>query len=153
MRVLLLIIALILAIPAFAVEPDEMLADPVLEARAQALDEVIRCVQCQSENIASSNAGWAKDARLMSRQLILEGQSDSEVLDFFVVRYGERVLMHPRRDGSNLILWIAGPLMLGLSLLVLVLYVRRSKPISSDQLTPEEEARMREILDDGDPET
>jgi len=143
-----ILMMMFLALPAMAVQPDEMLADPLLETRAQSLDKVIRCVQCQSENIASSNAEWAKDARLMVRQLLVEGRGDQEIMSFFVERYGERVLMTPRLNGSNLILWIAGPLMLLLSLGGIFLYSRRTKPNSSDKLTSEEEARIQELLKD-----
>ncbi|MGB0901607.1 cytochrome c-type biogenesis protein [Halocynthiibacter sp.] len=137
-----------LAVPALAVQPDEMLSDPLLETRARSLDEIIRCVQCQSENIASSNADWAKDARLMVRQLLLEGRGDQEIMSFFVERYGERVLMTPQLNGSNLILWVAGPLMLLLSFGGIFLYSRRTKPNSSEGLTAEEEARLNELLKD-----
>ena len=143
-----ILLMLVLTVPALAVQPEEMLADPLLETRAQSLDKVIRCVQCQSENIASSNADWAKDARVMVRQLLTEGRGDQEIMSFFVERYGERVLMTPQLNGSNLILWIAGPLMLLLSFGGIFLYSRRTKPNSSDVLTAEEEARLQELLKD-----
>ncbi|WP_039019119.1 cytochrome c-type biogenesis protein [Halocynthiibacter namhaensis] len=143
-----ILLMLVLTVPAMAVQPEEMLADPLLETRAQSLDKVIRCVQCQSENIASSNADWAKDARVMVRQLLTEGRGDQEIMSFFVERYGERVLMTPQLNGSNLILWIAGPLMLLLSFAGIFLYSRRTKPNSSDILTAEEEARLQELLKD-----
>jgi len=130
-----------------AVEPDEMLVDPALEARAQALDEGIRCVQCSSENIASSNAGWARDARLIVRSMISEGASDNEILDFFAERYGERVLMNPRKDGVNLLLWAAGPAMLLLSVLIAVSYVRGRRNLGEgESLSDAERDRLDEIL-------
>lgn len=145
----LALILVLLAAPAFAVEPDEMLDDPVLEARANALDDEIRCVQCRSENIASSNADWARDARLMVRALIADGASDAEVLDFFVDRYGEVVLMTPRAQGANLILWAAAPVMLLLALGGGVAYLRTraATPKPADGLSAEEEARLKELLD------
>lgn len=143
-----ILILLFFTLPAFAVEPEEMLADPLLETRAQSLDEIIRCVQCQSENIASSNADWAKDARLMVRQLLLEGRGDQEIMQFFIERYGERVLMTPQLNGSNVILWVAGPLMLLLSLGGIFLYSRKSKPSGSVSLSAAEEARLKELLDE-----
>ncbi|MEO1239225.1 MAG: cytochrome c-type biogenesis protein [Pseudomonadota bacterium] len=145
----LCLILMVLAAPALAVEPDEMLADPVLEARANALDDEIRCVQCRSENIASSNADWARDARLMVRTLISEGASDAEVLDFFVDRYGEVVLMTPRAEGANLVLWAAAPMMLLIALGGGLVYMRSraASPGPSDGLTAEEEARLKELLD------
>ncbi|MFV2052602.1 cytochrome c-type biogenesis protein CcmH [Aliiroseovarius sp. YM-037] len=143
----LLFILMFVATPLLAVEPSEMLDDPALEARAQALDEEIRCVQCQSENIASSNADWAKDARLMVRELVAGGATDREVTSFFVERYGERVLMTPRGTGTNLVLWLAGPFMLFLALIGVALALRR-KRVDTAPLSDADEARLREILDD-----
>ncbi len=142
-----LFIFVCLSMPAAAVEPDEMLSDPVLEARARALDADIRCVQCRSENIASSNADWARDARLIVRELIFAGAGDAEVLDFFVERYGERVLMNPRKDGANAILWAAGPVMLVLALLIGAFHLRRRRAgREPPSLTEAEQARLDDIL-------
>jgi len=141
------ILMLLFPLTAFAVEPEEMLSDPQLEARARALDEEIRCVQCQSENIASSNADWAKDARLILRELISDGASDEEVITFFVERYGERVLMRPRADGVNWLLWFAGPGMLILAVLIVGLYLRKRNRISVvEPLSSEENKRLHDIL-------
>lgn len=142
------IFILLLAGPAWAVEPDEMLSDPVLEARADALDDEIRCVQCRSEAIGSSNADWARDARLMVRELISEGASDAEVLDFFVERYGEVVLMRPRAEGANLVLWFAAPLMLLIAGAISLVYLRRRSQAApaGDDLSAEEQARLDELL-------
>jgi len=141
------ILILLFPLTAFAVEPEEMLSDPQLEARARALDEEIRCVQCQSENIASSNADWAKDARLILRELISDGASDEEVITFFVERYGERVLMRPRADGVNWLLWFAGPGMLILAVLIAGLYLRKRNRISVvEPLSSEENKRLHDIL-------
>lgn len=140
---------LMLALPAQAVEPDEMLADPVLEARAQALDDELRCVQCRSENIASSNADWARDARLIVRELLTDGASDEEVLDFFVERYGEVVLMRPRAEGANLLLWAAAPAMLLIALFVSLSAFRRKpgEQSGAQNLSDEEQARLNRLLD------
>jgi len=148
MRLITLVLAILLASPVWAVLPGEMLDDPVLEARAQAIDEDIRCVQCQSENIASSNADWAADARRTVRELLVAGATDEEVMTFFVERYGERVLMLPRTDGSNMLLWGAGPLMLLLSLSVAAVYIRGRKQARGNQppLSETDEARLSEIL-------
>ncbi len=150
MKRIALIVALIAA-PALAVEPDEMLVDPALEARAQALDDELRCVKCQSENIASSNADWARDARLLVRQLITEGKSDAEVIDFFVERYGEYVRMTPSTRGANLALWLAGPAMLIFAAFAAIAFVRgraAAQPEGGDRLSEEEQARLRQILDE-----
>lgn len=146
-RVLLLWLAM--AAPAFAIDPKDMLADPALEARAQALDEELRCVRCRSENIASSNADWARDARLVVRELVSGGASDAEVRAFFVDRYGEVVLMRPTAEGVNLLLWGAGPLMLLLALGLSAAYMRRRArlPEPSEALSDAEKARIDELLD------
>jgi len=145
----IILVLVLLASPIWAVEPDEMLADPVLEERSQALDHEIRCVQCQSESIASSNADWARDARLMVRELVSGGNTDAEVLDFFLARYGDVVLMRPKSDGANIILWIAGPVMLLLSLGVGGLYLRRRRQtVVQAPLSEADEARLREILEE-----
>ena len=143
----LLILFLFLATPLWAVNPDEMLADPVLEARAQALDKIIRCVQCQSEAIASSNAEWSRDARILLRELISEGMSDNEVLNFFEERYGERVLMKPRMWGGNLLLWLAGPLFLLLSLMMVAMFFASLKTRGKlAELSEDEQNRLEELL-------
>lgn len=144
-----LLFALVLATPAFALDPTEMLSDPALEDRARALDHDLRCVVCQSESVASSNANWAQDARRTVRELVSDGASDEEVLDFFVARYGEFVLMSPRADGSNWLLWAAGPAMLVLALILGGGYLRgraKAEATHEDALSPEEAARLKEIL-------
>ena len=145
----LFIILTVIATPVWAVEPDEMLSDQTLEARAQAIDDEIRCVQCQSENIASSNADWARDARLIVRELVSDGASDDEVKSFFLERYGERVLMTPSRGGVNIVLWAAGPGALLLALIVAAFYLRGRRRSTQPEtpLSEAEEARLREILD------
>lgn len=143
----LLFVLLMLAGPVLALDPSEMLQDPVLEARARALDHELRCVKCQSEAIASSNADWAKDARRMVRELITEGLTDEEVRAWFQARYGDFVLMEPPHTGTNLILWWAGPGLLLLGLGAAWLTVRsRSRGREVDMLDAEEEARLSELL-------
>lgn len=144
-----LVIWLLLATPAWALDPTEMLPDPQLEERARELDHALRCVVCQSESVASSNANWAQDARRTVRELVAEGQSDAQVLDFFVERYGEFVLMTPRATGSNWLLWAAGPLMLVLALIGGLFYLRGRNSARAPQeeaLSSEEAARLKEIL-------
>ncbi len=146
-RVLLL--GLLLASPAYALDPSEMLDDPALEARARALDAELRCVVCQSEALASSNAQWAVDARRMIRERVVAGDSDAEVKAFFVERYGEFVLMDPPKSGTNLILWAAGPLMLLIAGGVAYGFLSGQSSAKSRReaaLSAEEEARLKEIL-------
>lgn len=142
---------LLLGGPLWALDPSEMLDDPALEARARALDNEIRCVKCQSEAVGSSNAPWAQQARRAIREQIAAGATDQQVKDWFLARYGEFVLMEPARSGANLLLWGAGPAMLLLAGGLGAIYVRRrsgARPASETALSPEEEARLREILDD-----
>ena len=150
MKRLALLLAFV-ARPLWALDPTEMLDDPALEARARALDHALRCVVCQSESVAWSNASWAEDARRTVRELVAQGASDEAVIDFFVARYGEFVLMSPRASGSNWVLWAAGPAMLLLAMGVGYGYLRsRSRSVAPQEaaLSEAEEARLREILID-----
>lgn len=146
------LIGLLLAGPALALDPSEMLSDPDLEARARSLDHEIRCVKCQSEAVSSSNAAWALDARRSIRELVSQGASDAEVRTWFVERYGEFVLMDPPKTGSNLVLWLAGPAMLALAGIGALFYLRGRSMAEPSQaqsgLSAEEEARLQEILKD-----
>lgn len=145
--------ALLLAVTplaAGAVQPDEMLDDPALEERARDISEGLRCLVCRNESIDESNAPLARDLRLLVRERIVEGDSDEEVVDFVVDRFGEYVLLNPTTTGANLILWLAGPAMLLLALGIGAGYIaarRRSpEPVSQD-LSEAEAQRLREILD------
>ncbi len=141
----------VLCSAALALDPSEMLEDPDLEARARGLDHALRCVVCQSESVASSNAQWAVDARKVIREQVEAGQSDAEIVDFFVERYGEFVLMTPRSTGSNWLLWAAGPLMFLLAAAVGFGYLRGRSQTSTapdDALNADESKRLAEILDD-----
>ena len=147
-----LILALTFAValpvaPALAVQPDEILDDPDLERRARSISSDLRCVVCQNESIDDSNAELARDMRLMVRERLVEGDTDAQVVSYLVDRYGEFILLRPRRDGVNLILWVSAPVLLiaGLGLAGLALR-RRNAP--EKPLSPEEEARLREILRD-----
>lgn len=140
------ILALFLMLsPAWAVQPDEMLADPALEARARAISRDIRCPVCQGETIDDSNAPISRDLRLIIRERLVAGDSDTEVVDFIVARYGEGVLFKPRAEGVNLVLWLAGPALLIAGIAVAVAAGRR-RASTEAALSAEEEARLREIL-------
>ncbi|MEP3706999.1 cytochrome c-type biogenesis protein CcmH [Tateyamaria sp.] len=146
-----LIFWFVLSSAALALDPSEMLDDPVLEARARGLDHALRCVVCQSESVASSNAQWAIDTRRVIREQVAAGQSDVQIVDFFVERYGEFVLMNPRPSGSNWLLWAAGPLMFLLAAGIGFGYLRTraSAPVTSDAaLSADEAKRLRKILDE-----
>ena len=145
----LILILTVLASPVFAVQPDEVLDDPVLEARARGLGQELRCVVCQGENIDESNAGIARDLRLLVRERLVAGESDQAILDYVVSRYGEYVLMRPTWVGSNVILYIAGPVLLFLALITGFFYLRgraRAQTTATDALSKEETDRLVEIL-------
>ncbi|SFQ95873.1 cytochrome c-type biogenesis protein [Poseidonocella sedimentorum] len=152
MRRLALIPALILcllAAPLVAVQPDEVLDDPGLETRARGISAGLRCLVCQNESIDESNAPLARDLRLLVRDRLVAGDSDAEVVDFIVARYGEFVLLRPRVGGGNWLLWGAGPLMLLLALVIAGGYLRRRAraPEAADTpLSPEETARLKALL-------
>lgn len=130
-----------------AVQPDEILDDPALEQRARDLSKGLRCLVCRNENIDDSNAELARDLRLLVRERLVAGDSDDQVMAFVTDRFGEYVLLTPRRGGSNWVLWGAGPAMLILGLLIGFIYLRRRTVGSEEALTKDEQDRLREILD------
>jgi len=108
MKRLILVLCLLPA-PVMAVQPDEMLDDPKLEERAREISGGLRCLVCRNESIDDSNADLARDMRLLVRERLLAGDSNEEVVQYIVDRYGEYVLLNPTTTGSNLVLWLAGP--------------------------------------------
>ncbi|MFK7753838.1 MAG: cytochrome c-type biogenesis protein CcmH [Sedimentitalea sp.] len=146
------IVALSLAFgPVMAVQPDEILDDPALEERARDLSRGLRCLVGRNESIEESNAELARDLRLLVRERLVAGDSDAEAIDFIVARYGEYVLLRPQVDGSNWLLWAAGPLMLLLAGGVAFGYVRgrsRAEAPLEAGLSEDEKARLRDILDE-----
>jgi cytochrome c-type biogenesis protein CcmH len=144
----LLLALVLLAGPALAVEPDEMLADPGQEERAREISKGLRCLVCRNESIDESRADLARDLRLLVRERIVAGDSNDEVIAFITDRYGEYVLLRPRVDGANLILWLAGPAMLVAALLVAAVTLRRTPSLPPDDLTEAERARLDELTRD-----
>ncbi|MGR3292157.1 MAG: cytochrome c-type biogenesis protein [Paracoccaceae bacterium] len=138
---------LLLAGPVWAVQPDEVLDDPVLEARARDLSKGLRCLVCRNESIDESNADLARDLRLLVRERLLAGDSDVETVAFIVGRYGEYVLLKPTTAGANLILWMAGPAML-LGALGIAGYYQRRRRLGAGEtaLSEQEKSRLDEIL-------
>ena len=142
--------ALMLGCPAaYAVQPDEIMADPGKEARARDLSRELRCMVCQNQSIDDSEAPLARDLRLLVRERIAAGDSDNQVIDFLVARYGEFVLLKPRFNPHTLLLWVLPPLALVGGGLALWRYNRRR--VMSEEavltLTPEEEARLERLID------
>jgi cytochrome c-type biogenesis protein CcmH len=135
----------LLATPVAAVQPDEILADPGLEARARAISGDIRCPVCQGESIDDSSAPISRDLRLIIRERIMAGDTDDEVVDYIVARYGEFVLFNPRADGSNLILWLAGPALF-LAAIAVAVAAQRRRLVPEAKLSEAEEVRLKEIL-------
>lgn len=151
MKRIALLLCLVLALPAFAVQPDEVLDDPALEARARELSKGLRCLVCRNESIDDSNAELARDLRLLVRERLVAGDSDEEAITFVVDRFGEYVLLKPQTGGSNFLLWAAGPLMLLLGGGIALFYVRRrSVAVVEAQaaLDASEQARLKEIMRD-----
>ena len=145
------ILALSSALPALAVEPGELLADPALEARARTISAELRCLVCQNQSIDDSNAPLAKDLRVLVRERLTAGESDRAVMDYIVARYGDFVLLKPPFNSRTLLLWISPFLCLAAIAYALMRASRRSaaSPASSSAtpLTPAEEKKLRELLD------
>lgn len=149
---LILCAALVLPLgPAFAVQPDEVLPDAAMEARARTISQVLRCPVCQGENIDESNAEVSRDLRLLVRERLVAGDSDSAVLDYITDRYGEYVLFEPEKTGANLVLWYLGPAVLLIALGGALVYLRnRRRDLNAPmvKLSAAEEARLKELMTD-----
>jgi cytochrome c-type biogenesis protein CcmH len=133
-----------------AVELDEVLPDPALEARARHISEGLRCLVCQNQSIDDSEAPLAKDLRLLVRERLTAGDSDQQIEDFVVARYGEFVLLKPRFTAHTLLLWFATPAVFLVALLIVVLAYRRRAAAAANPagLSEAEERRLKSLLDD-----
>ena len=133
-----------------AVEPDEILSNAQWEERARDISKNLRCLVCQNESIDESNAPLAKDLRLIVRELITEGKSDSDIYAYLSERYGEFVLLRPVASGANWLLYLFGPAAFGLALLVSGIYIRRRGRAESGQaseLSDAERERLERLLE------
>jgi cytochrome c-type biogenesis protein CcmH len=150
MRALVLVLSLLLVAPALAVEPSEMLDDPVLEQRARDLSAEIRCVVCQNESIDSSNAEIAHELRVLVRERLVAGDSDQEVRDYLVARYGDFVLLRPPMKPSTYLLWFGPFGILLIGVVAVLVYYRRQRAVAAlpPALSAEEEARLARLLAD-----
>jgi cytochrome c-type biogenesis protein CcmH len=158
---LILVVALA-APPAGAVQPDEMLPDPALEARAREISKDLRCVVCQNQSIDDSNAGLARDMRILVRERLVAGDSNEDVKRFLVDRYGAFVLLKPPVNAATYALWLTPPaaLLFGVAIIVLWYRGRRARlaaagPDAEGGATPtplsaEDEVRLRALLNDVD---
>lgn len=149
MKLLRLLVCLVLLpLSALAVQPDEMLADPALELRAREISRNLRCVVCQNQSIDDSDAPLARDLRLLVRERLTKGDSDAQVYDFLVARYGDFVLLRPPVKPSTWLLWF-GPLVLLLigAIAIVVWFRRRPAAIEDRPMSEEERARIARLLD------
>lgn len=152
MRILLICLVFFLSGPAVAVQPDEVLSDATLEQRARDLSRNLRCPVCQGESIDDSNAPISRDLRLYVRERLVAGDSDKQVIAAVTDRFGEFVLFEPPASGMNWVLWLAGPVMGLLGLVLGWRFLRSRSGRGEDSTTPEldagERARLEEIMRD-----
>jgi cytochrome c-type biogenesis protein CcmH len=137
--------------PALAVQPDEIMSDPIKESRARDLSRELRCMVCQNQSIDDSEAPLARDLRLLVRERIAAGDSDGQVMDFLVARYGEFVLLKPRLKSHTLLLWLLPPLVLvGGGVALWAHNRRRTKAVAAEEslfkLSADEEARLERLI-------
>jgi len=136
-----------LAGPALALNPSEVLADPALESRARAISHQLRCLVCQNQSIDESDADLAADLRVLVRERLVAGDTDTQVLDYIVARYGEFVLLTPVFAWHTVALWIAGPAILIVGAIVIVVAIRRRPPAPGPAtLSPAEQAALAELV-------
>ena len=138
--------------PAYAVLPDEVMSDPAKEARARDLSRELRCMVCQNQSIDDSEAPLARDLRLLVRERIAAGDSDAQVIDFLVARYGEFVLLKPRFERQTLPLWLVPPLLLIGGVALFALARRRTPAADTPALSAEEQRRLSTLVESGTPD-
>lgn len=143
-----LILIVSFAPQSFAVQPDEVLDDPALEERARDISAGLRCLVCQNQSIDDSDADLARDLRIVVRERLVEGDTNDEVVDYVVARYGEFVLLKPTFSGHNLVLWIAAPLVFVIGLVMLfAVSLRNRKVPTTATMTPEEEQVLADLTE------
>ena len=152
MKRLLIALALLChAAPAFAYQPDEVLADPALEARARAISQGLRCLVCQNQSIDDSDAPLARDLRVLLRERLSAGETDEQAVAFITARYGDFVLLNPPMKPATWLLWFGPAALLLIGAGGLVIGMRRRKALDAavpQDLTAEERARLAALLKD-----
>jgi len=156
---LIMALALMLpALPALAVNPDEVLADPNLEHRARELSKELRCVVCQNQSIDDSDAELARDLRVIVRERLTKGDSDQEVIDYVVARYGDFVLLKPPFKGITYFLWLGPVVFVGIGIAAVAVYYRKRQTVAAEngagsdtkKFSVDEKARLDALLKDED---
>jgi cytochrome c-type biogenesis protein CcmH len=154
----LVLLAALATSSAYAVQPDEIMSDPAKELRARDLSRELRCMVCQNQSIDDSEAPLARDLRLLVRERIAAGDSDAQVIDFLVARYGEFVLLKPRLNSHTWLLWLLPPLALAGGGVALWAHGRRRTRSETGQdsalfkLTADEEARLERLIAEPSPD-
>jgi cytochrome c-type biogenesis protein CcmH len=151
LRTSILTLVLAFGTPALAVQPDEILPDAAMEARARDISSGLRCLVCRNESIDESNADLARDMRLLVRERLVAGDSNEQVIAFIVERYGEYVLLRPTTEGTNLLLWIAAPTLFVIAMGSSIVYLRRRErapELAGTGLDADEERRLKELLNE-----
>ena len=146
---LFLLLVIFTPLASYSVEPSEVLDDTVLEELARDISKDLRCLVCQNESIDESSATLAKDLRILVRERLLAGDNKDAVLKFIVDRYGEFVLLNPSSNGSNLILWLSGPLMLLIALIISFSFIKANQKLKRNTiigLSDEEEKELEKII-------
>jgi cytochrome c-type biogenesis protein CcmH len=144
-----LLLVIFTPLASYSVEPSEVLDDPVLEELARDISKDLRCLVCQNESIDESSATLAKDLRILVRERLLAGDNKDAVLKFIVDRYGEFVLLNPSSNGSNLILWLSGPLMLLSALIISFSFIKANQKLKRNTiigLSDEEKKELEKII-------
>ena len=146
-RLVTIVLLLLWAAPAWALEPQELLKDPALESRARALSAELRCLVCQNQSIDDSDAPLAKDLRTLIREQLVKGESDAQIMDYVVARYGDYVLLKPRFNSRTLVLW--GTPFAVLLIAGIAMFLRRRTAAAEPELplTEDERRTLQKALD------
>ena len=144
---------LLIAFPSVAVEPSEVLDDPILETRARKISQGLRCLVCQNQSIDESAAVLARDLRVLVRERLVAGDGDQEVIDYVVSRYGDFVLLKPPFKAATFVLWAGPAVLILLGLIAILIFFRRNRAVAADaavvtSLTVDEKRRLAALLED-----